>query len=208
MRVDPEVTHLKFDRELARLTEQRALLDSRGIFILASTNFPLIDLLFVPKHPLRAVVPVVQKGGIFLPQGTTIAAEIPSLAARAFKARFNLSDYDLIAPSLDFLDPWSDEPLQYATMFRALEFEQQRKAHIVLLDAHPTTGRPFLCLRGIREYHEHPQHSGDQWLLYRDSMSLFSIVMSLWRVAVDLIWANLVIQQQGIQVQWVAEEKL
>lgn len=208
MRVDPEVTHLKFDRELARLTEQRALLDSRGIFILASTNFPAIDLLFVPKHPLRAVVPVVQKGGIFLPQGTTIAAEIPSLAARAFKARFNLSDYDLIAPSLDFLDPWSDEPLQYATMFRALEFEQQRKAHIVLLDAHPTTGRPFLCLRGIREYHEHPQHSGDQWLLYRDSMSLFSIVMSLWRVAVDLIWANLVIQQQGIQVQWVAEEKL
>lgn len=208
MRIDPSVNRLKFDRELVRLTEQRDLLDSRGIFVLGSTRFPIIDLLFVPKHPLRAVVPVVQKGGIILPQGTTIAVDIPSLAARAFKARFDLSDYDLLAPSLDFLDPSNDQPLQYATMFRALEFETQRKAHIVLLDAHPMTGRPFLCLRGIREYHEHPQHSGDQWLLYRENMSLFSIVMSLWRVALDLVRANLLFQPQGIQVQWVAEEKL
>jgi hypothetical protein len=134
--------------------------------------------------------------------------DLPSLAARAFRARFDLSDYDLRAPSVEFLDPFKDEALQYATMFRALEFEKQRKAHLVLLDAHPATGKPFLCIRGIREYHEHPQHSGDDWLLYRESITMFSLVMSLWRVALDLVRAHLMVQQDGIQVQWVAEEKL
>ena len=27
--------------------------------------------------------------------------------------------------------------------------------------------RPFICLQGIREYHESPAHSGDSWLLHR-----------------------------------------
>jgi len=26
---------------------------------------------------------------------------------------------------------------------------------------------PFFCIRGIREYHNHPYHTGDAWLLYR-----------------------------------------
>jgi hypothetical protein len=26
---------------------------------------------------------------------------------------------------------------------------------------------PFLCLAGVREYHEHPAHSGDSWELHR-----------------------------------------
>lgn len=134
-------------------------------------------------------------------------AEVPSLAARAFKAHFDLSDYDLCAPSLEFRDPWTDALLPYATMFRALEYEQKRKAHVVLLDDHPTTHKPFLCLRGVREYHEHPQHSGDEWLLYRSQMSLFSIAMSLWRVSVDLIRPTLIPQPVGWQVQWNAEEK-
>lgn len=134
-------------------------------------------------------------------------AEVPSLSARAFKAHFDLTDYDLHAPSLEFRDPWTDAFLTYGTMFRALEYEKQRQTHIVLLDEHPTTHKPFLCLRGIREYHEHPQHSGDDWLLYRTQMSLFSITMSLWRVSIDLIHPMLIPQPGGLQVQWTAEEK-
>jgi len=135
--------------------------------------------------------------------------DVPSLAERAFKAHFDLTDYDLAAPSLEFRDPWNDSLLPYATMFRALEFEEHRKTHLVLLDDHPTTHKPFLCLRGIREYHEHPQHSGDDWMLYRERMSLFSIVMSLWRVSIDLIHAQVVVQTnpRQLQVQFVAEEK-
>jgi hypothetical protein len=164
--------------------------------------------MYVPKHSLRLVIPAVQSGAIFLPSGAMALVQIPNLSARAFKARFDLTDFNLRAPSLEFRDAWTNSFLDFATMFRALEYEKDRKAHVVLLDDHPTTHKPFLCLRGIREYHEHPQHSGDDWLLYRNSMSLFSIVMSVWRVTVDLIHPQLAIQPNGVQTAWIAEEKL
>jgi hypothetical protein len=208
MRLDPTVSRKKYDQALDRLHDQRASLESRAVFILGTSTYPHIDVFFGARHPLRVALPATQTAaGIVLPPNTQLLAEVPSLAARCFKARFDLSDYDLRAPSVDFRDPWTDELLQYPTMFRAIEFEQERKAHVVLLDDHPITHKPFLCLRGIREYHEHPQHSGDDWLLYRDSMSMFSIIVSIWRVSVDLIHAHLAMQPTGIQVQWVSDEK-
>jgi hypothetical protein len=174
----------------------------------------------VPRHPLQVALP--PSPTIQLPPGVQIpppppnlpagavmmvAFEVPSLAIRAFKGRFDLTDYDLRAPSLEFLDPWTDAPLKFETMLRAVEFEPQRKGHTVLLPDHPTTHKPFLCLRGIREYHEHPQHSGDDWMLYRHTLSLFSIVMSLWRVSVDINHPQLVVQPNGIQVSFIPEEK-
>jgi len=207
-RVDPEVSRLKFEREINRLAEQQSALQSRGIFVLGSQTYPIIELLFVPRHPLQVAIPM-PPGRIVLPQGTMAmaAAEIPSLSARAFKARFALTDYDFRAPSLEFRDPWTDAALPYETMFRALEYEKQRGPHVVLLGDHPSTHKPFLCIRGIQEYHEHPQHSGDDWMLYRAQMSLFSIAMSLWRVSIDLIHPVLITQAGGYQVQWSAEEK-
>jgi len=206
--VDTEVSHLKFERDVHTLSEQRRTLESRGIFLLDSTAYPFVELAFVPRHFLQIVLPAAQTGAIILPQGAMMAVQIPSLAARAFKARLDLTGYDLQAPSLEFRDFWTDNKLEYATMFRALEYEKERKAHVVLLDDHPTTHKPFLCIRGIREYHEHPQHSGDDWLLYRYQMSLFSIVMSLWRVTVDLVHPQVFYQPTGLQVNWAAEEKV
>jgi hypothetical protein len=208
VQVDLNVSRLKYEREVNRLRDQQSALQSRGIFIMGSTTFPVVDLAVVPHHSLQVAVPTLQAGHIILPQGTVMAAKIFSLAARAFKAHFDLSDYDLRAPSLEFRDLWTDALLPYATMFRGLEFEQERRAHIVLLDNHPVTGKPFLCLRGIREYHEHPQHSGDEWLLYRSELSLFSTVMSMWRTCVDLIHPLLSQQPAGLQLVWNAEEKL
>jgi len=222
MRVDPQVNQMKFVRELGRLTDQKSILESRGLFILSSTSFPHVDVLVVPRHALRVAVPsppgmqlppgVQPPPPADLPPGATatmlLAFDIPSLAVRAFKGRFDLTDYDLRAPSLEFRDPWTDQLLSYPTMLRAMEFETQRKAHLVLLDDHPVTHKPFLCLRGVREYHEHPQHSGDDWMLYRQTLSLFSIVMSLWRVTVDITHAQLVVQPGAVQVMFNAEEKV
>jgi hypothetical protein len=208
MRIDPIVNRSKYDRELGRLQDAREIMRERGIFLLSSNSYPLIDFLFVPRHLLRAVVPISQQGSLFLPPGAVAAVEIPGLSARAFKAHFDLSNYDLDPPSLEFRDPWTDELLAYNTMFRAIQFDQYRKGHVVLLDDHPKTHKPFLCMRGIREYHEHPQHSGDEWLLYREDMNMFSIVMSLWRVAIDLLHPVFMMQEHGAQVQWTAEEKL
>jgi hypothetical protein len=208
-RIDPEVSRRKFSRELTKLLEQRADLQARGIFLIGDPSYPIVELLFVPRIPLKIALQAPPGGTIVLPPGAVAMAvvEIPSLAAKAFRARFDLSDYDLRAPSLQFWDHWTNEPLQYSTMFRALEFEKHRQAHLVLLDDHPTFHRPFLCLRGVREYHEHPQHSGDDWLLYRTEMSLFSAVMSLWRAVIDISAPMLVPQPNGLQVNWNAEAK-
>jgi hypothetical protein len=223
MRIDPEVSRRKYESETRRLVEQQKRLEERGIFFLASSSFPLIDFLLVPRHLLRLAVPAIAPPGTPpMPPNTVQAFDVPSVAGRAFKARFDLSDYDLRAPSLEFRDPWTNELLTYENMFKAFEFEPTRGAHLVLLGDHPTTHKPFLCLRGIREYHEHPQHSGDDWLLYRDKMSIFSLILSLWRVAIDLVRPQLFLTQgqpvqtgdgptaiaMQMQVLWAAEPKL
>jgi hypothetical protein len=207
--VDPGVSTLKFDRELQRLTDQRSSLDSRGIFLIGAPTYPIVELAYIPRRPLQVAVQVAQTSTIVLPAGTVpvAVAAVPTLSARAFKARFDLTDYDLRAPSLEFRDLWTDELLSYDTMFRALEYQKERQAHLVLLGDHPTTHKPFLCLRGFREYHEHPQHSGDHWLLYRNELGLFTAVMSLWRVGIDLPQPTLMPHPGGLQVQWTAEAK-
>ncbi len=189
--LDPAVSKRKFEREVSRLAEQELTLQQRGIFVLGVPVFPVLELLLVPRLPLRVAVAAPQTT-LIIPPDSMAVMEVPSLAARAFKAHFDLTDYDMRAPSLEFRDPWTNELLSYATMLRALEYQRERKAHVVLLDDHPTTHKPFLCIRGIREYHEHPQHSGDQWLLYRSETSLFSIIMSLWRTTIDLAHPMLV----------------
>ncbi|WP_241359668.1 putative metal-binding protein, partial [Escherichia coli] len=46
---------------------------------------------------------------------------------------------------------------------------------------------PFLCLPGVREYHDHPAHTGDSWLLHRRSGegSLHFILESIWKHGVE-----------------------
>ena len=207
--VDANVSRLKYEREVERLKTQRQLLQSRGIFLLEPIEFPVIELIFVPRRPIQIIVEAQQAGAVALPEGTVATVEIPALSGMAFRAHFDLTDYDLRAPSLEFRDAWANIVLSYNTMLRALEFEEQRKAHLVLLDNHPVTHKPFLCLRGVREYHEHPQHSGDDWLLYRTHINLFSIVMSLWRVSIDLVRPVLIPEPKPkqVRVHWVAEEK-
>jgi hypothetical protein len=205
-RIDPAVSRAKFEREITRLAEQRDQLQARGIFVFGLPTYPIVEFLYVPLRPLKVAIPNAQPTTIVLPPGASAmaVAEIPNLAARAFKARFDLTDYDIRAPSLEFRDPQTDNPLVYGTMLRAIEYEKGRQAHNVLLDDHPTTHKPFLCLRGFREYHEHPQHSGDDWLLYRSDLGLFSSVMSLWRVTIDLVEPIMMLQPGGIQVNWNA----
>jgi Predicted metal binding domain len=207
MRLDPSTNRKKFDREFNVLVDRRSELEQRGVHLLDSSTHPHIDLLFVPKHPLQVLAPQIRQGSLFLPAPAFIANDIPVFSASAFKARFDLSDYDLYPPSLLFHDPWTDAPLQFNRMFRAKEYDKDRGAHDVLIEEHPETHRPFLCLRGIREYHAHPQHSGDEWLLYRGSMNLFAIILAVWRTCIDLPHARLVVSDAGPVIQWAAEEK-
>lgn len=49
--------------------------------------------------------------------------------------------------------------------------------------AHPSTGRPFVCMRGSREFHTHSSHLGERWDGYRgkSGMDLLGILEQLWR---------------------------
>jgi hypothetical protein len=48
---------------------------------------------------------------------------------------------------------------------------------------HPETQRPFICMRGIREYHRHPSHSNERWDSYRgkEGMNIVGLLMQLSR---------------------------
>ena len=40
-------------------------------------------------------------------------------------------------------------------------------------------GRPFICRRGLRAYHDHPQHADDPWDLHREGTRLADIVIGV-----------------------------
>jgi hypothetical protein len=48
---------------------------------------------------------------------------------------------------------------------------------------HPTTGKPFVCYPGSRQYHIHPSHLTDHWSNYRglDRYKLGALLFQLWR---------------------------
>lgn len=48
--------------------------------------------------------------------------------------------------------------------------------------AHPVTGKPFVCMAGIREYHTHSSHLNDLWDNYkiRAGYDLGGILSQLW----------------------------
>ena len=54
---------------------------------------------------------------------------------------------------------------------------------------HDSEDVPFLCIPGVREYHEHPAHSGDSWLLHKGSGegTLYFLLNTIYRYGVEPI---------------------
>jgi hypothetical protein len=128
--------------------------------------------------------------------------EVPNLASRAFGVKISLDDFDQRAPSVIFCDPFTWEELPYEKLHRGNHMGDNGTAFNVILPAHPLTKKPFLCMRGIREYHEHPQHTGDDWMLYRKHVGLFSTLDTVWKTCVLNANPNLILQPPNIQVNW------
>lgn len=53
---------------------------------------------------------------------------------------------------------------------------------------HPITGRPFICMRGVREYHQHSSHTADLWdnIKGQPGYDLGGILTQVWRA-----WARI-----------------
>jgi hypothetical protein len=152
--VDLTVSRTKFDREIAEYRTHEAEYRLRGWFLLDVT-FPIVRLLMVaPQLRPPAVVT-----GLELDYG----------------------NYDAVPPSVRFTSPFSGEPyrmkdLPFPPLNRALAAPplptpipglRMPTPIQPLLLAHSPDDVPFLCIAGVREYHDHPAHSGDSWQLHR-----------------------------------------
>lgn len=158
--VDPEVARRKFDAELATVAAIEADLHRRGIWILSAT-FPNVFVAFA--------APRIRPVNVY------------------FGAVINFDNFDLQPASVRLVDPLTREPLvqgQILAPFARLVNGVPQP----LLMGRPNDV-PFLCLPGVREYHEHPAHTGDSWLLHRGTGegSLYFLLDKLCRYGTEPI---------------------
>lgn len=166
--VPREVSRAKLDAELTDWKSNVELYRRRGWLLLGANELE-VDVAFVAQ---------VAVGELTLPVITTTI-------------RLNFDNYDLWPPSLMFIDPLTALPA--LPVVNAPERDERGDPRNVLL-GHPITKQPFLCLPGLREYHSHPQHNGDDWLLHRTS--------GQGRLAVicDRVWRRMARNVLGLQV--------
>ena len=161
--VDPDVSRRKFDREIAEFRSQADEYGRRGWF-LAEAEFPyaLVILATAKTQPISILC------GVW----------------------FDYSNYDAVPPSVRLVHPLTREPYKWSEVpTRLLRMPtpphpgeeaqsppgvaQAQGVQVVapqpLLQAHGDDDIPFLCIAGVREYHDHPAHSGDHWELHRTS---------------------------------------
>jgi hypothetical protein len=171
--VDPAVSRAKFDREIAAYRKMEAAYRRRG-WLLLDVAFPEVCIAFgMPKlRPFPIVAAVV----------------------------IDFTDYDLRPLSVRFVDPFTREPLiarnLHFTMWRRQSMPDEAFAAMLQQGTVPVANivqfngpddYPFICLPGVREYHDNPAHTGDSWLLHRASGegSLAFILDKIWIYGVE-----------------------
>jgi hypothetical protein len=170
--VDPALSRAKLARQIADFEAQADVYRSRGYWIVKRIDLD-VYLAFAARVRLNLAAPAA-----------------PAITAY-IRLRYN--NFDLWAPSLVFLDFFSDQPTIPVVEARQYLDGQPRN---LVVSPHPLTGLPFFCHRGIREYHTHPQHSGDAWALYRTDTNLTTIADGIWQLMVR----NVV----GLKIEWLA----
>lgn len=141
--VDPDVSKQKFDEETSLLKQNAAMHRSRGMIVLES-QFPNIKLAFCV--PQLKPIPIV------------------------FAVNINFTNYDLEPLSLKFIHPMTYKTLTIHELghpFGRNISKEPGKVELQPLALGLADQTAFICLPGIREYHEHPDHSNDPWLAHR-----------------------------------------
>lgn len=152
---EPTVSRAKFEREIDELQAQERDYRRRG-WILARAEFPqAVVVMAAPQLAPPAVVTGV---------------------------RFDYTDYDARPPSVRLVDPFTEEPYTAerlpTQLLRGVQPELPPGVQLPpgaevaavpqpLMQHYGEGTIPFLCLAGVREYHDHPRHRGDHWELHR-----------------------------------------
>lgn len=156
--VDPEVSRAKFEREITEYRKFETDYRQRG-WLLVKAEFPsVLVVLAAPQLTPPAIV-------------TGVA--------------FDYANYDAWPPSVRLVDPFTADPYpakQLPTHLKravdagtppipGLQLPLGAQARLVaqqpLMQWYSPDDIPFLCIAGVREYHNHPGHSGDAWELHR-----------------------------------------
>lgn len=89
------------------------------------------------------------------------------------RIRMVCSDWNELPPSIEFLTFSGNHLLSIRT----------DPGGVFNNSPHPTTGRPFVCMIGSREYHTHPSHINDDWSKHKDKPGndLGGILTQVWR---------------------------
>lgn len=167
--VPSRVTDAKLAAEMEDWQANAAIYERRG-WLMLDADERHVDIAFIASVPLVGI----------------LAAPVITACVR-----IDYTNYDLWPPSVTFIDPRTRQPSRPPVRAPGLSESGVRDA---LVENHPLTGLPFLCLPGIREYHIHPQHTGDDWLLHRAS--------GAGRIAVicERIWQRMVLNVVGMRV--------
>ena len=153
--VDPAVSRAKFDREI---TDYRSMEDdyrARG-WLLVKARWPVaVVVLASNKTSPPTIVTAVQ---------------------------FDYTNYDAEPPSVRFVDPFSGRlllfkelPTRLPRMIAGPEMtmpdgtKAQLRKPLDLMQTDSQEDLPFLCVSGVKEYHDHPGHSGDSWEIHRSA---------------------------------------
>jgi len=156
--VDSRVSRAKFDREISEYRQLEREYRRRG-WLLVRAEFPtVLVVLAAPQLSPPAVV-------------TGVA--------------FDYTNYDMRPPSVRLVDPFTDEPYKAKELpthlkrsvesgvspIPGLQLPLGAQARFMaqqpLMQWYGPDDTPFLCIAGVREYHDHPGHSGDAWELHR-----------------------------------------
>lgn len=173
--VDPRVSREKFAQELEVFRKSAREHQRRGWWLLRA-EFPQI----------------------------LVAFATPQLnpAAIVCGALIDFTNYDAEPPSVRLVNPFTEEP--YRTKNLPTKLHRKRVTSMQLGPAGPVAQQvvitpmmqgldpeeiPFLCLPGVREYHLHPAHTGDSWLLHRakGEGTLFAILNAIYQYGVQPI---------------------
>lgn len=138
---DPEVSKKKFEDQINKFKIVESTYRKRGI-ICTKISYP--EAYFIFAIPKLIPYPI------------------------AFAVKINFSNYDVEPPSVVFINPFTEQivkreqiPIAFIQVNQVNLFQPQD----LLQGMGDIT--PFFCIPGIKEYHDHPAHSGDSWFLYR-----------------------------------------
>ena len=144
--VDPAVSRVKFEREVALYRENSDDYIARGWWMVKA-EFPQVLVIFGKPGISPTVAPI--------------------------GALIDFSNYDAWPPSVQLVNPFTQVPFKTneVPIPPLMKFHKSDNPngpqHENLLQTQGPEAIPFICVPGIREYHEHPAHSGDSWFVHR-----------------------------------------